>query len=191
LQTSFPEVTEEALAALEAVLFASGDPIELSRVASLLGMDDTGAESIVTRYAARLEERGGGLTLLRLGTKLQLATKPELGEYVRAALDAKRKMPLHPGAMEVLAVIAYHQPVTKSYVDKVRGTDCYHIISNLCQKGLVEEGGRLELPGRPLVYRTTDHFLRAFCLSSLDDLPPKTDPPKLTQAAEQLQIEET
>ena len=103
--------------------------------------------------------------------KCQICTREEYGDDVRKLLEIKKNTPLSQAAFEVLAIIAYNKTVTKSFIEQIRGVDCSGSISNLVQKGLIEEKGRLDLPGRPLVYGTTDRFLRCFSLSSLDDLP--------------------
>ncbi|MEG1437114.1 MAG: SMC-Scp complex subunit ScpB, partial [Oscillospiraceae bacterium] len=101
-----------------------------------------------------------------------LCTRTEFAQQVRSVLDIRRNTPLSQAAFEVLAVVAYNQPVTKSFVEQVRGVDCSGVMASLSQKGLIEEKGRLDLPGRPLIYGTTPEFLRCFCISSLDELPP-------------------
>ena len=107
-----------------------------------------------------------------LENSAQFCTNPVYIEPVRGVLDLKRNTPLSQAAIEVLAVVAYNQPVTKAFVEQVRGVDCSGVIGSLMQKGLLEERGRLELPGRPLLYGTTDTFLRCFQLASLEELPP-------------------
>ena len=119
----------------------------------------------------KLNENDSGIKLIKLENAYQLCTKTQYIEYIRAAYDLRRKNPLSQAALEVLAVIAYNQPVTKAYVEQVRGVDCSGVVSTLVEKGLLEEKGRLELPGRPLLYGTTDNFLRCFSISSLADLP--------------------
>ena len=161
----------EQLAAAEAILFAAGEPLEISRMAEALELENEQARELADELAAIIERRGGGVTLLRLGDKVQLCTRPLYADAVRAALELKRNQPLSPAAFEVLAVVAYHQPVTKAYIEQVRGVDCHNIVSNLCRKGLLEERGRLDLPGRPLIYGTTEEFLKCFCMESLDELP--------------------
>lgn len=159
-------------AAAEAVLFAAGEPLELVKLSAVLGLDDEQTEQVLENLAAQLDERGSGITLLKLNDKYQLATRAEFSGEVREALEVKRNTPLSPAAFEVLAVIAYNQPVTKAFIEQVRGVDCSGVVTSLCQKGLVEEKGRLDLPGRPLLYGTTSEFLRCFSISSLDELPP-------------------
>lgn len=162
---------------LEAVLFASAEPIEIEKISDALCIDELFARQALDLLSKELDERQSGLTLLRLENKYQLVTRKEYAEQIRSVLAIKRNSPLSQAALEVLAVIAYNQPVTKSFVEQVRGVDCSGVVASLCQKGLIEERGRLELPGRPLVYGTTANFLRCFCMSSLDELPvpPKKD----------------
>lgn len=163
---------KELNSALEAILFASGEPLEIIRIAEVLECDSEQVESIAVNLSNKLEENGSGLCLKKLGDKLQLCSKQEFAPLIREILDLKRNTPLSGAAFEVLAVIAYNQPVTKSFVEQVRGVDCSGVIATLCQRGLIEEKGRLELPGRPLIYGTTAHFLRSFCVSDLSELPP-------------------
>ncbi|MCR4925114.1 MAG: SMC-Scp complex subunit ScpB [Clostridiales bacterium] len=159
-------------AAAEAILFASGEPLEVSKLAQILEVDDEQMEQVLENLGAQLDERQAGISLLKLNDKYQLATRVEFSQQVRDALEVKKNAPLSPAAFEVLAVIAYNQPVTKSFIEEVRGVDCSGVVATLCQKGLIEEKGRLELPGRPLLYGTTSEFLRCFSISSLEELPP-------------------
>lgn len=161
----------EAQAIVEAILFASGDPLEIARIAEALDTDIETATTELEKFEKSLEERQSGLCLLRLDDKYQLCTKTEYADKIRAILEIRRNTPLSSAALEVLAVVAYNQPITKSYIEQVRGVDCSGVISTLSQKGLIEECGRLELPGRPLLYATTPDFLRCFCISSLSELP--------------------
>ena len=135
------------------------------------------------------DNRKAGFKLIKLDNKLQLCSRPEYFDYVRKILELKRNAPLSQAAFEVLAVVAYNQPVTKSFVEQVRGVDCSGVISTLIEKELIEERGRLELPGRPLLYGTTKNFLRCFSLTSLDDLPPLPESDKTKDdVAEQLEV---
>lgn len=161
----------ELQAAAEAVLFAVGEPLELKRIAEVLEIEEESAEQVLMNLSAALDERGSGISLLRLGTKYQFASRTQFAPQIRSILEVKRNAPLSQAAFEVLAVIAYNQPVTKSFVEQVRGVDCSGVIATLCQKKLIEEKGRLELPGRPLVYGTTPEFLRCFSVSDLGELP--------------------
>lgn len=161
--------------AVEAVLFAAGEPVELQKIASVFDVEPELAERILYNLAAELDERGSGICLLKLGDKYQLSSRTEYAEIIRDFLELRKNTPLSGAAFEVLAVIAYNQPVTKSFVEQVRGVDCSGVIATLCQKKLIEERGRLDLPGRPLLYGTTPEFLRVFGISSLDELPPLPD----------------
>ena len=171
---------QELQAAAEAILFASGEPLELERIAQALELDEEYTEKILDRLKAELDERESGLCLLRMENQYQLCTRTKFADLIRGVLEVKKNAPLSPAAFEVLAVIAYNQPVTKAYIEQVRGVDCSSVVNTLCQKGLVEEKGRLELPGRPLLYGTTPDFLKCFCMSSLTELPelPEKELPK-------------
>lgn len=169
---------EQIRAACEAILFASGEPLEIARISEALELDSETVSAALWELARSLDERGSGVCLLRLGSKYQLCSRVEYAQQVRAVLDIKKNAPLSPAALEVLAVVAYNQPVTKAYVEQIRGVDCSGVISTLCQKGLLEEKGRLDLPGRPLLYGTTPDFLRCFCLSSLSELPELPEKPE-------------
>ena len=161
----------EMIPAFEAVLFASGEPVEITKFCEVFDIDGETVEQVMDMLSDRLSNSGSSLKLVRLDFAYQLCTKKEYAEYIRSVLDLRRKTPLSQAALEVLAVIAYNQPVTKAYVEQVRGVDCSGVISTLVEKNLLEEKGRLELPGRPLLYGTTSNFLRCFGLKSLKDLP--------------------
>jgi segregation and condensation protein B len=161
----------EMIPAFEAVLFASGEPVEIDRFCQIFEVDDETVVSVMEMLRDRYENMNSAVKVIRLDFSYQLCTKKEYGDYIRTALDLRRRTPLSQAALEVLAVIAYNQPVTKAYVEQVRGVDCSGVVSTLVEKGLLEEKGRLELPGRPLLYGTTETFLRCFGLSSLENLP--------------------
>ena len=168
---------DETRAAIEAILFASGEPLEITRIAEALELDIDTVRGYIFEIGASLDSRGSGICLLRLGDKYQLCSRTEYAPLIRAVLDIKKNIPLSNAALEVLAVVAYNQPVTKAYVEQVRGVDCSGVVNTLCQKGLLEERGRLDLPGRPLLYGTTPNFLRCFCLTTLADLPELPEKP--------------
>lgn len=162
---------DNLVSTLEAMLFAAGDPVEASKLSEVLEIDIETIEKALGYLSAQYDERSSGLMLIRIDSKYQLCTREQYSEEVRRLMEIKKNTPLSNAAFEVLAVIAYNKTVTKSFVEQVRGVDCSGPISTLVQKGLIEEKGRLDLPGRPLVYGTTDRFLRCFSLNSLDDLP--------------------
>lgn len=164
-------------AAIEAILFASGEPLEITRIAEAMETEVETVRGYLFEIGASLDSRGSGICLLKLGDKYQLCSRKEYAPLIRAVLDLKKNIPLSNAALEVLAVVAYNQPVTKAYIEQVRGVDCSGVVNTLCQKGLLEERGRLELPGRPLLYGTTPNFLRCFCLTSLADLPELPEKP--------------
>ena len=172
---------EQIRAACEAILFASGEPVEAARIAEALEIDIETVTGALWELSRILDDRESGICLLRLGSKYQLCSRTEYAQQVRNVLDIKKNAPLSPAAFEVLAVVAYNQPVTKAYIEQIRGVDCSGVVSTLCQKGLLEEKGRLDLPGRPLLYGTTPDFLRCFCLSSLADLPELPEKPVIEQ----------
>lgn len=163
---------EQTLSALEAVIFASGEPISIDRLSEVFEIAPEKIEKIAAELSEKLDNNKSGVKLVRLENTYQMATRSDFSEYIKKAFDMKRRTPLSPAAFEVLAVIAYNQPVTRSFVEQVRGVDCSGVITTLVEKGLIEECGRLDLPGKPLLYRTTKNFLRSFGISDLSELPP-------------------
>lgn len=165
----------EGISAVEAILFAHGEPIEAEKLCAAAGVEADMPEKLIQLLVDRYESTGSALTVLKLGNSYQLAVKAEFFDYVRAALESKKNTPLSPAAMEVLTIIAYNQPVTKGFVEHVRGIDSSSVVNSLVEKNLLEEAGRLDVPGKPIAYKTTPAFLRCFQLSSLDDLPALPD----------------
>lgn len=160
------------LGAIEAVLFAIGEPIDESRIAEAVKIEKSDVSVLVNVLNKRYSDNNSSLNIIRLGKGYQMCTKKEYAEYIKSAMEYKKQVPLSNAAMEALTVIAYNQPVTKNFVENVRGIDSSSVINSLVEKELLEEAGRLDVPGRPVAYKTTDTFLRCFGLSSLDDLPP-------------------
>lgn len=158
--------------AAEAILFASGEPVTVDRISDVLELDKPTTEKVMRNLADQFNSENDGIQIIQLENGWQMCTRNEYAGQVRAALDRRRNMPLSQAALEVLAVVAYNQPITKAFVEQVRGVDCSGVLGSLTAKGLVEERGRLELPGRPLLYGTTPDFLRCLNISSLDELPP-------------------
>lgn len=175
-------------AAVEAIVFASGEPVPLSRMALALELDEETTARIADDWVQDVNTRGGGLTALKLDDRYQLCSSKDCAAYVRKAMDIRRNTPLSQAAMEVLAIIAYNQPVSRPFVEQVRGVDCSAVMQGLQQKGLIEERGRMDLPGRPLLYGTTSNFLRCFGISSLEQLPPL--PQKQENVMDETTIEE-
>lgn len=163
---------EEKISIIEAILFASGEPIEFEKLAYGAGVEVTDLHKLVSLLNLNYSDRNSALEVLKLEDSYQLATKEPYAPYIRAALESKRTAMLSPAAMETLTIIAYNQPVTRGFVEDVRGVDSSGVITNLLEKELIEEAGRLEVPGRPVTFKTTANFLRCFRLSSIEDLPP-------------------
>ncbi len=157
--------------AVEAILFASGEPVSASRISEAAGIDLDAVEEILEEITADLDERMSGICLLRYDDRYQFSTRNTFSGQVRNILDNRRNTPLSQAAMEVLAIIAYNQPVSRSFIEQVRGVDSSSSVSNLLNRGLIAEAGRLDLPGRPVSFRTTDVFLRTFGFNGLEDLP--------------------
>jgi len=177
--------------AVEAILFAAGEPLEIERIAEALEAEVDIIESALEGLKFNLDKMQSGICVVKMDNRYQLCTRQDYAEQVRAVLEIKKNSPLSNAAFEVLAVIAYNQPVTKAFVEQVRGVDCSGVISTLIAKGLIEERGRLELPGRPLIYGTTPEFLKCFCVTSLDELPElpdHEDAPKNEELPNQLEI---
>lgn len=163
---------KEKLGAIEAILFASGEPIEIYRLSEASGVDAGTLPSMIRLLNERYDDYGSGVCIKKFDSSYQMCTREDFAPQVRMALETKRATPLSNAAMEALTIIAYNQPVSKGFVENVRGIDSSSVINNLVEKGLVEEAGRLDVPGKPIVYRTTSVFLRSFGLSSTADLPP-------------------
>jgi len=161
----------EMIKAAEAVIFSSGEPIAVSRLAEVFELGPKETEKLVSEVIEHVENSDLGFRIIKLDDHIQIASKKEYGSYIKPAFDIKRRAPLSPAALEVLAVVAYNQPVTKAFIEQVRGVDCSGVVSTLQEKELIEEDGRLDLPGRPIAFKTTANFLRAFGLSGLDMLP--------------------
>ncbi len=159
--------------AIEAILYAAGYPMRYDKLAEVLGLSLKDVKTMTREMAKHFDEDDThhGIQLLLYPTSCQLATKEKYASYIREALGIRRGGNLSASSMEVLAVVAYNQPVTRSFVDLVRGVDSSYAVGSLLDKGLIEAAGRLDAPGRPMLYVTTDKFLRVFGLNSLDELP--------------------
>ena len=160
-------------AAIEAILFAAGHPISYEKLSEVLGVSIGDVKNIVSAMAKDYEnvKNHRGILLLTYPDTCQLATREDYAPYIREALGIKRGGNLSNSTMEALAIVAYNQPVTRSDVDNIRGVDSSYAMTSLIDKQLIEVCGRLEAPGRPMLYRTSDKFLRVFGLNSLDELP--------------------
>lgn len=168
---------------IQAILFAAGEPLELKRLAQAVGLDSEQAAEELKRINEGYRAAALPFRLVRLDDSVQMCTEPEYAPLIRETLAIRRNAPLSQAAFEVLAIVAYNQPVTRAFVEQVRGVDSSGVMNALVEKGLIEEAGRMELPGRPICYQTTENFLRCFSLSSLEELP------HIEQEAEQGQAE--
>lgn len=161
----------ELIRVIEAILFAAGEPVELERLAFAAECDPTEVEAAVTALSDELAFARRGIRLVRLGSCCQLCTSGEMSGYITKALETRKPPRLSASQLETLTIIAYYQPATRAYVEQLRGVDSAYTVGALLNKKLIEECGRLNVPGRPIQYRTTPDFLRTFGLSSLDELP--------------------
>ena len=157
--------------AIEAILFAAGYPVKYEKLAEVLGLPEADVKLFCEHMAGEYQKAGRGILLLCLPETCQLTTKEQYMPYIREALGIKRGGNLSASSLEVLAVVAYNQPVTRAYIDAVRGVDSSYAVGSLLDKNLIEACGRLDAPGRPMLYVTTDKFLRVFGLNSLAELP--------------------
>ncbi len=159
------------LAAMEAILFAMGDSVSIDLLARALQVSEEKAQELAGRLAEKYETAGSGLALNRYEDTLQISTRPELIDYLIRIASEPKKPKLTPTLMEALSIIAFKQPVTRMEVENIRGVNSDFAISRLVSFDLVQEVGRKEVPGRPLLFGTTEQFLRSFGISSVDDLP--------------------
>ena len=162
---------KEIQSAMEAILFAAGEPVGVARLCLALEIDRATADAVAQKLMDDYSYSRRGIRLVRLETSYQLCSAPEHADLIRRTFESRRPPRLSPPALEVLAIIAYYQPTTRAYVDQVRGVDSSYTVGLLLDRELIEECGRLAVPGRPILYRTTPTFLRSFGLSSLEELP--------------------
>ena len=177
---------KEIESAIEGVLFAAGEPVGVERLCLALDIDRITADSVCQRLADAYRYERRGIRLVRLDNSYQLCSAPEFADCIRRAFESRRPARLSQPALEVLAIIAYYQPVTRAYVDQIRGVDSAYTVGLLLERELIEESGRLAVPGRPILYRTTRNFLRSFGLSSLEELP---ELPAASREGEQMALE--
>ena len=162
---------KELEAAVEGILFASGEPVHIERICIALELDRPTAEQVLQRLSDYYSYERRGIRLLRMEDSYQLCSSPDYADTIRKAFEIRKTAKLSQPALEVLTIIAYYQPTTRAYVDQVRGVDSSYTMSLLLERGMIEECGRLQVPGRPHLYRTTKKFLRDFHLGSLEELP--------------------
>ena len=161
----------EVEAAVEAILFAAGEPLPIERICLALDLDRPTAEQVLQKLGDHYAYERRGIRLVRMEDCYQLCSSPDYADLIRKAFEIRKTARLSQPALEVLTIVAYYQPTTRAYVDQVRGVDSSYTVSLLLERGFIEECGRLQVPGRPRLYRTTKKFLRDFHLSSLEELP--------------------
>lgn len=158
--------------AIEAILFAAGEPVSLSRLAATFETDISEVSAAVDALADDFAFNRRGIRILKLEDEYQMVSSGEMAEYVTRTLETRKPPRLSASQLETLTIVAYYQPATKAMVEQIRGVDSSYSVSALMNKSLIEEAGRLNVPGRPILYKTTPDFLRTFGLSSLEELPP-------------------
>ncbi len=161
--------------ALEAVLFAAGEPVPAARLSLILALPEEDVFSAAAELAESMAREERGVRVLRLGDSLQMCSAPEFAPLILKTLEQRRPPSLSQPALETLAIVAYYQPVTRAYVDQLRGVDSSYTVGMLAERGLIEPCGKLDVPGRPTLFRTTEHFLRIMGVEKLEDLPPLPD----------------
>ena len=162
----------DLMRAIEAILFAAGERVEIGRLAQTLEVDPKDIVQATDTLADQLAYDRRGIRILRLETGYQMVSSGEMADYITKALETRKPPKLSSSQLETLTIVAYYQPATKAMVEQIRGADSSYSVAALLNKKLIEEAGRLNVPGRPIQYKTTPDFLRTFGLSSLEELPP-------------------
>ena len=175
---------------LEGILFASGEPVHEEKLMQVLGISRQDLRGLAQNLSQEYDEQKRGFQLIRLEDSYQMVSRAEYGDTIRRALETRRPPSLSAAALEVLSIVAYRQPVTRAYIEQLRGVDSSNTVLNLLDKGLIEGCGRLDVPGRPMIYRTTPAFLRAFSIESLEELPELPELKELEHKREEEQQEE-
>ena len=179
---------ERQEAIIEAVLFTMGESVEISKLAELIEESKSKTKKIVYEMKEKLQQSNRGVDIIELEDSFQMCTKTEMYEYLIKIAKSPRKYVLTDSVLETLSIIAYKQPVTRADIEKVRGVNCDHAINRLIEFNLVTELGRLDAPGRPLLFGTTEQFLRCFGVKSLDELP-EMNPVQLEEFKQQAEAE--
>lgn len=170
--------------ALEAVLFSLGEAVEIEKLAEALEVREDEVKNAFQSLKKRYEEEGRGIRLIEIENSIQMCSNPDYYECIQRVTQIKKQAGLSSAALETLSIIAYNQPVTKGTMDFIRGVDCTYSVARLLERGFIDELGRAETPGRPILYGTTMEFLRCFGLKSLEDLPPLPEKEALQEETE-------
>ena len=165
----------DIVSVIEAILFAAGDSVPVARLSLILGVSEEDVSAAAAELQEQYSSQQRGMRILRLEDKLQMCSAPEFAPYISKVLEQRKPPALSQPALETLAVVAYFQPVTRAYIEQVRGVDSSYTVGMLCERGLIEECGRLDVPGRPVLFRTTDIFFRTMGICSISELPPLPD----------------
>lgn len=174
---------------LEAVLFAAGDAVDIERLADIVDMDKRSLREVLKKMMDDYNFERRGIHIIRMEDTYQLCTRGEYHEYVSRLAESPKKQNLSNAALEVLSVVAYKQPVTRSTIEHIRGVNCDYIVNRLIERNFIEEKGRLDAPGRPILFGTTQHFLRVFGISSLSELPEYESLGQTAEDAEQIEMD--
>ena len=162
---------KEAEAIIEGILFAAGDPVDIEQISDILDIDIKSTRTVMTALMDKYDEEKRGLQIIRLEDSYQMCTRGIYNEYISKLAEPRRAQTLSNAAMEVLSIVAYKQPVTRSVIEQIRGVSCDTLVNRLLERNLIQEIGRLDTPGRPMLFGTNDEFLRCFGISSVTDLP--------------------
>lgn len=165
----------EMKAVLESILFTMGEPVEVDRLATVLEIDKKETKELLLEMKEEYDTGSRGISLIELEESFQMCTKPEMYEYLIKIAKTPRKYILTDTILETLSIIAYKQPITRAEIERVRGVSCDHAVSRLLEFGLIQEVGRMDAPGKPLLFGTTEEFLRSFGVKSIEELPVLTD----------------
>lgn len=162
---------KEAESIIEGVLFAAGDAVDVEKISDILDIDTKSTRAILTALADKYDREKRGLQIIRLEDSYQMCTRRDYQEYISRLAEPRRSQSLSDAAMEVLAIVAYKQPVTRAVIEQIRGVSCDSLVNKLLEKNFIEEVGRLDTPGRPMLFGTTEEFLRCFGIESIMELP--------------------
>lgn len=162
---------KEAESIIEGVLFAAGDAVDIEKIADILDIDVKSTRAILTALSDKYDREKRGLQIIKLEDSYQMCTRRDYQEYISRLAEPRRSQSLSDAAMEVLAIVAYKQPVTRAVIEQIRGVSCDNLVNKLLEKNLIEEVGRLDTPGRPMLFGTTEEFLRCFGIDSILKLP--------------------
>ena len=162
---------KQAESIIEAVLFAAGDAVDVEKLSDILDIDTKSTRALVTALADKYDREMRGIQIIRLEDSYQMCTRRDYQDYISKLVEPRRSQSLSNAAMEVLAIVAYKQPVTRAVIEQIRGVSCDTLVNKLLEKNFIEEVGRLDTPGRPMLFGTTEEFLRCFGIDSLAELP--------------------